>query len=318
MPKPFGNAPLFAGDILDSFLLAMQAGQDTDDIGLTQMRKVLASQLRGYFLKGFGTLLNFREGSWTSVPENAQPNDCFYVGAAFSDSSVTVYASDGTTSHNFKAFHFYAWNGSAWFDITKAVLENYPPDQTIASLLSRTTQNETDIETLEGRVEVLSGGDSFKGKVATVSDLPTASSSNQNHKYWVTAQNAYYMSNGTTWVELTDSYQVYDGLDSQSTTNALSANRGRELALKIGPFDFRNKDPNVKPIFDGDHEKTWDQMFRAIPKEPGTCVMLEMVPNAPASSSASGDPGDVAYDSSYMYVCVATNTWVRFAITSSF
>ena len=31
----------------------------------------------------------------------------------------------------------------------------------------------------------------------------------------------------------------------------------------------------------------------------------------PVSNSAAGIPGTIAYNSSYLYVCVATNTWVR-------
>lgn len=315
MPKPFANAPSLSGGVLDTYYLALQAGIATDDAGLDQMRKVRADVLRGYFLSGFGALFNFREGSWTSVPEDLAVNDCFYAGGNFSDSNSTVYASNGTTSHNFLAYHFYAWNGTAWFDITKAVLENYPPDQTIASLLSRTTQNETDINTLEGRVDALSGGDNFKGKVAAVSDLPAASSSNKNDKYWVTAQNAYYMSNGTNWVELTDSYMVYDGLDSTSTTNALSANAGHELAKKVGPFDFENVDKEKEVVFQGDLEKTWENMFHSIPKESNPCTMVEVV-TVPASSVSDGTVGDVAIDSDYLYVCIATNSWKRVALST--
>lgn len=37
---------------------------------------------------------------------------------------------------------------------------------------------------------------------------------------------------------------------------------------------------------------------------------------APASASANGTKGDITYDASYMYVCVATNTWKRVAIAS--
>lgn len=33
----------------------------------------------------------------------------------------------------------------------------------------------------------------------------------------------------------------------------------------------------------------------------------------PASSSATGDAGDICWDSSYLYVCIATNTWRRVA-----
>jgi hypothetical protein len=37
---------------------------------------------------------------------------------------------------------------------------------------------------------------------------------------------------------------------------------------------------------------------------------------APSSATASGTPGQVAYDSNYVYVCVAQNTWVRAALST--
>jgi hypothetical protein len=37
---------------------------------------------------------------------------------------------------------------------------------------------------------------------------------------------------------------------------------------------------------------------------------------APASSSSSGTAGDIRYDSNYLYVCVATNTWKRSALST--
>jgi hypothetical protein len=33
--------------------------------------------------------------------------------------------------------------------------------------------------------------------------------------------------------------------------------------------------------------------------------------NTPASSSAAGNKGEIRWDSGYIYVCVATNTWKR-------
>jgi len=36
----------------------------------------------------------------------------------------------------------------------------------------------------------------------------------------------------------------------------------------------------------------------------------------PASSSASGTKGEIAYDTNYIYVCVATNTWKRVALST--
>lgn len=38
--------------------------------------------------------------------------------------------------------------------------------------------------------------------------------------------------------------------------------------------------------------------------------------SAPASATASGRAGQIAYDSTYIYVCVATNTWRRATLAS--
>lgn len=37
---------------------------------------------------------------------------------------------------------------------------------------------------------------------------------------------------------------------------------------------------------------------------------------APSTSSSNGSSGDVAWDSTFLYVCVATNTWKRSALSS--
>ena len=41
------------------------------------------------------------------------------------------------------------------------------------------------------------------------------------------------------------------------------------------------------------------------------------VVSSPAHNNSTGTVGQIAYDSSYLYVCVNTNTWVRSAITTS-
>ncbi len=38
--------------------------------------------------------------------------------------------------------------------------------------------------------------------------------------------------------------------------------------------------------------------------------------SAPSTASSTGTAGQIAYDSSYMYVCTATNTWKRTALTT--
>lgn len=41
-----------------------------------------------------------------------------------------------------------------------------------------------------------------------------------------------------------------------------------------------------------------------------------VITGTPASAAAAGVAGQVAYDSSFIYVCVATNTWTRAAIAT--
>lgn len=45
-------------------------------------------------------------------------------------------------------------------------------------------------------------------------------------------------------------------------------------------------------------------------------VYLSNTTNTPSSSSDTGVKGEVRIDSSYIYVCTATNTWKRAAISS--
>jgi hypothetical protein len=38
--------------------------------------------------------------------------------------------------------------------------------------------------------------------------------------------------------------------------------------------------------------------------------------SAPATATSAGRAGQIAYDASYVYICTATNTWRRAAISS--
>lgn len=43
---------------------------------------------------------------------------------------------------------------------------------------------------------------------------------------------------------------------------------------------------------------------------------LSLSNSVPANSTASGVAGTIRYDSSYVYVCTATNTWKRAALST--
>lgn len=47
-----------------------------------------------------------------------------------------------------------------------------------------------------------------------------------------------------------------------------------------------------------------------------TATLKVPSPNPPASASATGTPGQIEWDSGFIYVCIATDTWVRAALSS--
>ena len=59
--------------------------------------------------------------------------------------------------------------------------------------------------------------------------------------------------------------------------------------------------------------------FYEIPKvlkSDGTETKLLSFSPVPASATATGTKGNIAYDSGYMYVCTDTNTWKRTQLSS--
>ena len=61
----------------------------------------------------------------------------------------------------------------------------------------------------------------------------------------------------------------------------------------------------------------WDRVNgHPVVSRTGAFLALPVMAAAPVSAAASGTAGDLAYDASYIYVCVATNTWKRVAIAT--
>jgi len=64
------------------------------------------------------------------------------------------------------------------------------------------------------------------------------------------------------------------------------------------------------------HEAALDKLTLLV-QEIQTDVDEKLVwANTPATASSTGAAGQIAYDANYLYVCVATDTWVRAALTS--
>ena len=47
-------------------------------------------------------------------------------------------------------------------------------------------------------------------------------------------------------------------------------------------------------------------------------TLIESTSHTPSSDTDTGTAGQIAWDASYLYVCVATNSWKRVAITGGF
>ena len=45
---------------------------------------------------------------------------------------------------------------------------------------------------------------------------------------------------------------------------------------------------------------------------------LGTVPNGTKTATATGTAGQISYDASYIYICTATNTWKRAALTGGY
>jgi len=98
---------------------------------------------------------------------------------------------------------------------------------------------------------------------------------------------SYIHSLTDTW---TDSGTTYKGI-SMDVTDTASAAESRLISLLVGGTEKFGV------------SKTGDSIFTGASK-------------TPASASDTGIAGQICWDSSYIYVCTATNTWKRVAIAT--
>lgn len=187
MPKPFANSPHFTGEILSTYLFAIQAGTAQGDSGLPQMKYVTGMELGNYIRQGFGSVWRFLEPA-AELPESPQVNDILLVTETFVSGEVTYYAN-----------HLYAYSAAGSWDDISAVLGMYATVTTVQEINGRLQVAEAQITALQGQVQALSGDRTFKGSVATQGDLP--SSPSNGDEYWVESDQKYFVWNGSSWVE---------------------------------------------------------------------------------------------------------------------
>ena len=93
------------------------------------------------------------------------------------------------------------------------------------------------------------------------------------------------------------------------------ANSTNDLALRIGPTNvLRAKGATSRiGIFEDSPQATLDVNGTLRVQGDGIQIATS---KTPASSTDTGQAGQIAWDSNYLYICVATNTWKRVALAN--
>lgn len=109
---------------------------------------------------------------------------------------------------------------------------------------------------------------------------------------YATASSVADIVDGTTVVGKADSDE--DGNNIKTTYETKTD--AEAVKEKIGPLDFSEKYDNSSVNLFG--------------------VNVLNIVGVPASASASGKAGDASFDPNYFYICVATNTWKKIALSN--
>lgn len=74
-------------------------------------------------------------------------------------------------------------------------------------------------------------------------------------------------------------------------------------------FDLDLKLPQTPPTENKELYEQLEYLYKAVK------ILATAYPAAetPATASSPGNPGQIVYDTSYLYICIATNTWRRIA-----
>jgi hypothetical protein len=112
------------------------------------------------------------------------------------------------------------------------------------------------------------------------------------------------VSGGTTGLSTTGGPITGSGTIALTGTVAVSAGGTGDTTLPLNELLIGNGASPVSSISSG----TAGQVLTATAGAP---TWAYPAGNAPVTSSSAGSAGQIAYDATHIYVCVATNTWVR-------
>lgn len=184
--------------------------------------------------------------------------------------------------------NFEYYDGSSWQVVSPSInitsIDTFSGDSsTTIFTLSASTTTSGSIVTLNGVVQSPGNAYNVTGTTLTFTEAP-AVNDNIEVRFVSTTFNA-----GTIIQDLDTSVQVND-----SNSNIVSKINNTNVIVTT----------SSSTTFNG-------SIF-------GTGSLSSITTSVPTSSNDTGIKGEIAYDSTYVYICVATNTWIRASIQNSF
>lgn len=124
------------------------------------------------------------------------------------------------------------------------------------------------------------------------------------------SSDAAYQKNSKYWADVTEGYK------NQASTIA------RETAEEVLTYKFDKRDPiptdlelDEEPVvFDLGTTFSRENIISMLERDESETTMLSLANHAPSSHTDEGEKGQIYYDTNYLYICVAENTWRRIAL----
>ena len=205
-----------------------------------------------------------------------------------------------TTTGNFEYY-----NGIAWVEISPInplVGDEFNGDgSTVNFTLSQSGTSDGTLVSINGVVQRPGNAYSVSGTTLTFLEAPAAGDV-IDVRLLSTAVSFTTLSDENTSVSVND------------TTQAVTTTVNGNAIITVSNSAVL---PGANITYDlGSSSLRFDEIFGNV--FTGTGSIASITNTAPASSGASGVKGQISYSGSFLYICVATNTWVRLGITTSF
>ena len=256
-----------------------------------------------------------------SAWENWTPN--FLTSYTETDPVFAASPAGGITGTNISNWNTaYNWGDHS----TEGYLTSYTETQTLDDVLTLGATTTRDITT--------TGKLYYSNNFATTGDLPNATTYHGMFAH-VHAETHGYFAHGGAWVQLLDEGSSINEIGDVntgtiSTGDVLTWDGGNWTASAPTGGGGGGANVTISDTAPGGAsagDLWWESdkgRLKIYYQDVDTTQWVDASPplapalssNAPATASSAGTAGDIRYDSSYVYICIATNTWKRAALTT--